>query len=66
MSLNKKDIFKTLELPEIQKKILELKIEILQLKIKKATKQNIKPHIFKYKKHELAQMLTLETIIQSK
>nr|YP_009296349.1 ribosomal protein L29 [Sebdenia flabellata]AOM65284.1 ribosomal protein L29 [Sebdenia flabellata] len=60
MSLLKIKNIQNLSSEEINKKIINLKKEILHLKLKIATKQNIKPHIFKYKKHELAQLLMLE------
>nr|AOM64673.1 ribosomal protein L29 [Riquetophycus sp.] len=50
-----------LTLEEIEEKINCLKIEIINLNIKKATRQNIQPHIFKHKKHELSQLLTIQT-----
>lgn len=46
---------------EIEKRIIEIKKDILELKIKKSTRQSFKPHMFKHKKHELAQLLTIET-----
>lgn len=46
---------------EIQKKIVHLKKEILELKIRKSTRQTVENHVFKHKKHELAQLLTLKT-----
>lgn len=46
----------------LKEKIIELKKEILLMKIKKTTQQNIKTHLIKNKQHELAQMLTLETL----
>lgn len=52
-----KDI-QDLTLQELEDKVKQLKIEILNLKIKVATRQTVKPHIFKHKKHELAQILT--------
>lgn len=51
-----------LSIEEIQDKIIKIKKEIIELNIKKATKQNIKSHTLKEKKHELAQILTIETI----
>nr|YP_009732086.1 50S ribosomal protein L29 [Gracilaria edulis]QHS70613.1 50S ribosomal protein L29 [Gracilaria edulis]UAD85641.1 ribosomal protein L29 [Gracilaria edulis] len=46
---------------EIKEKIIEIKKEILELKFKQATKQNIKSHLFKHKKHQLSQLLTIQT-----
>lgn len=50
---------------EIKEAILEIKKEIINLKVQQATKQKIKPHIFKHKKHKLAQLLMLEKKIDS-
>nr|YP_009511301.1 ribosomal protein L29 [Gracilariopsis longissima]AXI97178.1 ribosomal protein L29 [Gracilariopsis longissima]UAD89094.1 ribosomal protein L29 [Gracilariopsis longissima] len=61
MSLpNIKDI-QHLNQKEIEVKIVELKKEIFQLKLQKSTRQNIKPHLFKHKKHQIAQLLTIKT-----
>nr|QCI08621.1 ribosomal protein L29 [Spermothamnion repens] len=43
---------------ESHKTILDLKKELVFYKIKKATKQDIKPHITKNIKHRIAQILT--------
>nr|YP_008144844.1 50S ribosomal protein L29 [Grateloupia taiwanensis]AGO19887.1 50S ribosomal protein L29 [Grateloupia taiwanensis] len=46
---------------EIKKRIIQVKKDLFNIRLKRATKQNIKSHIFKHKKHELAQLLMLET-----
>lgn len=61
MAFTKIKNMRTLTSQEIKQKIIELKKELFQLEIKKATRQSFKSHIFKHKKHELAQLLTLET-----
>nr|YP_009295633.1 ribosomal protein L29 [Mastocarpus papillatus]AOL58117.1 ribosomal protein L29 [Mastocarpus papillatus] len=61
MTFTKIKNIKHLTTQEIEEKIITLKKDILKLEIKKATRQTFKPHIFKHKKHELAQLLTLET-----
>jgi len=61
MKLIKKELH-DFNLSEIQEKIIDLKKEIIFMKIKKITQQNIKPHLLKNKKHLLAQLLTIETI----
>lgn len=38
--------------------ILKLKKELFELRFKKATRQNIKPHLFKRIRHRLAKLLT--------
>ena len=50
MSLTKIKDIKIFTIQEIEKKIIDLKIEILELKIKKATRQSVKNHILKQKK----------------
>ena len=52
-----KDI-KDFSYDDISKEILLLKKEIFDLKFKQATRQTIKTHLFKYKKHRLAQLFT--------
>nr|QCI08274.1 ribosomal protein L29 [Pterothamnion crispum] len=66
MKLNIKKEWENLDLQTIANNINELKKEIIFLKVKQATQQNIKPHLFKNKKNELAQMLTLETLKKQK
>lgn len=43
---------------ELDQEILTIKRELLELRMSKATRQNIKSHLFKHKKHKLAQLLT--------
>nr|YP_010903517.1 ribosomal protein L29 [Hypnea cryptica]WCH55970.1 ribosomal protein L29 [Hypnea cryptica] len=59
MGFNKIKDLQTLNIEEIDKNIFKLKKEILDLQIKKFTKQSIKNHEFKHKKHKIAQLLTL-------
>lgn len=61
MGFTKMSDIKELTREEIENRITELKIEILQSKIRRSTRQNIKPHTFKHQKHELAQLLTAKT-----
>nr|YP_010726360.1 ribosomal protein L29 [Hypnea brasiliensis]WCH55374.1 ribosomal protein L29 [Hypnea brasiliensis]WDY84835.1 ribosomal protein L29 [Hypnea brasiliensis] len=61
MGFNKISEFQNLNTKEIDTNIFKLKKEILELKIKKSTKQSIKNHHFKHKKHAIAQLLTLKT-----
>nr|YP_010986346.1 ribosomal protein L29 [Pachymeniopsis lanceolata]WOL37264.1 ribosomal protein L29 [Pachymeniopsis lanceolata] len=60
MSLPKIQNIKDLSSEEIKKRVIQVKKELFDIRFKKATKQNIKSHIFKHKKHELAQLLMLE------
>lgn len=51
-----------IDITTLQEQIITLKKEIILMKIKNTTKQNIKTHVIKNKQHQLAQMLTLETL----
>lgn len=44
----------------IEKALLTLSQELVELKIKKTTRQAFKPHEFKHKKRQLSQLLTLK------
>nr|YP_009393145.1 ribosomal protein L29 [Bostrychia moritziana]ARW61707.1 ribosomal protein L29 [Bostrychia moritziana] len=48
---------------EINNKIIELKKELIILKVKKTTKQTVKPHIIKKIKYKISQMLKFKQII---
>nr|YP_010904317.1 ribosomal protein L29 [Catenella fusiformis]WCH57568.1 ribosomal protein L29 [Catenella fusiformis] len=61
MSFQKMSNIQHLKIEKIKKNIIEIKKEIFELKIKKSTRQPIQSHLFKYKKHQLAQLLTLKT-----
>lgn len=52
--------FTKLNSEEINKTILEKSQQLVELRIKKAARQNFKPHEFKHIKRELAQLLTLQ------
>jgi len=45
---------------DIEQKILNLAKKIVELKMKKATRQSFKPHEFKSTKRELSKLLTLK------
>lgn len=45
---------------ERETRIIELEKELIDLRIKKTTRQNIKPHQIKQTKHALAQLLTIQ------
>jgi len=46
---------------EINDKIIEIRKEIFDLKLKQATKKTIKTHLFKVYKRNLAQLLTIKS-----
>ncbi|MCT7985765.1 50S ribosomal protein L29 [Laspinema sp. A4] len=45
---------------EINEQILSLKRELFTLRLQKATRRLEKTHLFKHKRHQLSQLLTLE------
>nr|QUE28090.1 ribosomal protein L29 [Sahlingia subintegra] len=57
--------YRSLNLSEIEAKIVETKKEIFSLRLKKATKQLEKSHLFKYNKHILSQLLTVEAELKN-
>nr|QVY58446.1 50S ribosomal protein L29 [Kappaphycus striatus] len=61
MSFQKIENIKKLNIEEIEKNIIKIKKEIFDLQIKKYTRQSLKNHVFKHKKHQLAQFMTLAT-----
>nr|QUE28646.1 ribosomal protein L29 [Porphyrostromium japonicum] len=58
--------FRAFSMEEIEIKIIEIKKEIFSLRLQKATKQLEKSHLFKYNKHILAQLLTVEAELKYK
>jgi large subunit ribosomal protein L29 len=58
MNFLKKAELQNLNLETIDENILLLSSQLIQLKIKKATRQAFKPHEFKHIKRELAQLFT--------
>ena len=51
---------------KLTNEVLQLKREIFELRLKKATRQNIKPHLFKTTKRRLAKLLTSQNKASSK
>ena len=52
---------KNLNLEAISKEIIDLKKNLFNLRLKKATRQSFKSHLFKHQKRRIAQLLTLES-----
>ena len=46
---------------KLAEEILEVKKQLFDLRLKKATRQSFKPHLFKHNKRKVAQLLTLES-----
>lgn len=66
MSLPSIRELETLEDNALDRKIIETKKEIFDLRLKKATFTSLEPHLFKKAKRVLAQLLTLKTQRQLK
>ena len=45
----------------LSNQIIETKKTLFDLRLKKATRQSFKPHLFKHNKRKVAQLLTLES-----
>jgi large subunit ribosomal protein L29 len=60
MALTKVQDLRDLSDQEIETQILDLKRQLFDLRLQKATRQEVKPHQFKHARHQLAQLLTLE------
>lgn len=58
--------YKKLSQQDCIEEIIKLKRELFNLRLKKATKQSFKSHIFKTNKRRLAQLLTQSNIIGTK
>lgn len=46
---------------ELAEQIIALKQQLFQLRLQKATRQLEKPHQFRHAKHQLAQLITVES-----
>lgn len=46
---------------ELIKEIISAKKELFSLRLKKATRQSFKPHLFTHTKRKIAQLLTIES-----
>jgi large subunit ribosomal protein L29 len=61
MSLPSIRELETLDDNALDRKVIETKKEIFDLRLKKATFTSLEPHLFKKAKRVLAQLLTLKT-----
>jgi large subunit ribosomal protein L29 len=62
MSFSKIKELESLDQTTIEKTILDLSKELVELRIKKSTRQNFKPHNFKHIKRKLSQLLTVQNL----
>lgn len=53
---------KTLTESEIEAELVKIEKDLIDLRLKKATRQQFKPHQFKYLRHKKSQLLTLLNI----
>jgi large subunit ribosomal protein L29 len=60
MALPKIEEVRELNDQQLTEEILKIKQELFRLRLEKATRQLKTPHLFKHKKHRLAQLLTVE------
>jgi large subunit ribosomal protein L29 len=66
MTLSNYNEIKSLTLENIEKELLSLKTELLQLKIKRSTFKKIKPHLFKHIKHRISQLMFYKSELEIK
>ena len=52
---------KSFDKETLNKEIFATKKQLFELRLKKATRQSFKPHLFKHSKRKIAQLLTLES-----
>ena len=62
MSFSKIKEVESLDQAAIEQTVLDLSKELVDLRIKKATRQNFKPHNFKHIKRKLSQLLTVQNL----
>ncbi len=60
MALSRIQDLKSLSDQEVEEQIQALKRQLFELRMQKATRQTVKPHLFKHTRHQLAQLMTVE------
>nr|AIA20080.1 50S ribosomal protein L29 [Neoporphyra perforata] len=60
MTLPKISDVKQMDNSSLKEEILVIKRELFGLRLKRATRQDFQPHLFKHSKRRLAQLLTIE------
>jgi large subunit ribosomal protein L29 len=61
MSFSNMSEIQKLDTETLEKEIIRVSQELVNLRVKKATRQEFKPHEFKHNKLRLAQLLTLKS-----
>ncbi|NBO32230.1 MAG: 50S ribosomal protein L29 [Cyanobacteria bacterium WB6_1B_304] len=59
MALSKIADARELSDQELVDRIATIKLQLFELRMKQATRQEVKPHQFKHARHELAQLMTV-------
>lgn len=62
MTLPKISDVEKMDAASLSEEVLSIKRELFDLRLKKATRQDFQPHLFRHFKHRLAQLLTVETL----
>lgn len=60
MAKSKIQDLRDLSLEAIEEQIVSLKRQLFELRMQKATRQEVKPHLFKQARRQLAQLFTIE------
>ena len=60
MSFQNFSDFKDLDDAKLSEEIVNAKKYLFEMRLKKATRQTFKPHIFKHTKRKIAQLMTIE------
>ena len=60
MSFQSFSEFKDLDDVKLSQEIVDAKKSLFDMRLKKATRQTFKPHLFKHTKRKIAQLMTIE------
>jgi len=60
MSFQNFSDFKDLDDVKLSEEIVNAKKYLFEMRLKKATRQTFKPHVFKHTKRKIAQLMTIE------
>jgi len=60
MSFQNFSDFKDLDDAKLSEEIVNAKKYLFEMRLKKATRQTFKPHLFKHTKRKIAQLMTIE------
>ena len=60
MSFQSFSDFKDFDYAKLSEEIVTAKKSLFEMRLKKATRQTFKPHLFKHTKRKIAQLMTIE------